>query len=157
MLILKFIVLIQHNAFIRIGYYNLFDSCAKLFINLLFFRLKEYKIFQHITFPTFLYAPTFGVVLVCIYIIILVNLRSKNATKSNKQTRQQQKEKQAVLQLVLIIIAFLIGYIPFTGKFFAVSCIRVSGVNYYLIQKFLLFYLYFYPPDSQESEGDANT
>ena len=80
-----------------------------------FFRLDQYKIFQNVTFPLFLYVPTFGVVIVCIYIIAVVKMRARNSPQSTKQERQRTKEKQAVLQLVLIIVAFLIGYIPFTG------------------------------------------
>ena len=84
------------------------------FITYYFYRLKEYKIFQNVTFPVFIYVPTFGVVLVCIYIIVIVKIREK--TKLTSQEKKKKKEKQAVLQLVLIIVAFLIGYIPFTGK-----------------------------------------
>ena len=85
---------------------------------LLFFRLNEYRIFQNVTFPLFLYVPTFGVVLVCVYIIAVVRVRAKSSPSSNKQEKQQKKERQAVLQLMLIIVAFLIGYIPFTGRLY---------------------------------------
>ena len=83
--------------------------------NISHFRVTEYRYFQNITFPIFLYVPTVGVVSICIFIIVLVKTRAKKVKDMVQNEQQQQKEKQAVLQLVLIICAFLLGYIPFTG------------------------------------------
>jgi len=47
---------------------------------------------------------------------VLVKKRAKKNATAKTDKNQQRKDKKAVLQLVLIIIAFLIGYIPFTGS-----------------------------------------
>lgn len=94
-----------------------FLTLQKNHIFIVYSRLGAYAIFQHVTFSTFLYVPTIGVVFVCLYIIILVKIRSKRIARTQMQRNEQDKEKQAVIQLVLIIFAFLLGYIPFTGQF----------------------------------------
>jgi len=85
------------------------------------FRKSEYLLYQRIAYPIFLYVPTIGITVICCFMIVMVRKRSKKIAETQKEKKQKRKGKKAVIQLVLIIIAFLIGYIPFTGRLVLVN------------------------------------
>ena len=74
-----------------------------------------YKLLQQITFPIFIYIPSCGVIFTGIAIgIVVMHSRVANVKKSERAMR---KEKNAVMQLFFIAACFLLGYVPWSGKF----------------------------------------
>jgi len=82
----------------------------------IFYRYDHYTTYQKVFYPLFLYAPTIGVILMCVLIAgsVRSNMHPDHSTQNTQ--KWQTKAKQAVLQLFLIVVSFLIGYVPFTGE-----------------------------------------